>query len=82
MKKIVSEPRLIGMVIVAIGVVLLVLGIAAEMSGGGEQQIDGPQPDLPEARNYYILIGVPTIIVGGIIAFIAARRAKKQRQEQ
>jgi len=75
MKKIVSEPRLIGMTIVAIGVILLVLGISAEMSGAGEQQIDGSQPDLPESRNYYILIGVPTIILGGLIAYIAARRS-------
>lgn len=74
MIKDVAESRLFGIAIVAIGVVLVVLGLSVLNSGGaGEVAVrDG----FPSMRDYSIIGGCVLILGGGIITLISAKKYK------
>ena len=67
-----NATRIIGLVILAIGIVLVVLGINAA-NALGEQVREGVTGRFSDRTTWYIILGVAAIVGGAALAFFGGR---------
>ncbi len=70
-----STNLIVGVVLVAVGIALLVMGMNATESVG-ERLTEGVTGHYSDRTTWYIIGGIAGIVAGGALAFISARKAK------
>lgn len=68
--------RIIGLLIIAIGVVLLIFGIAASRSFG-EQIVEGLTGRYTDRTTWFLMGGIAAIVGGGVLCLFGNRCSTK-----